>query len=128
MSKETLIQNLTQVRQEALDMLANVKAVRGEKFALGLQSMLIATQLADIANVMFEFVDIDDKDKGAACMAGVATCVCQMMENTFALANFTDAETTDLIKMHERMSDNVRDMINTAVQQEREGKGFGHAH
>lgn len=128
MNTENLIGSLKQVRGEALDMLENVKAVRGEKFSRGLQSMLIASQLADITRILFDLAEIDDRDKASACMVGVGTCVGQLMENLFESYAFTDAEAKELVAMHDRMAGTVSDLIKSAVDRENQGKGFGNAH
>jgi hypothetical protein len=125
MSVKSLIENLTEVRGEALGMLDTIGSVRGERYKKMVQSLVVSQQIGDIATIIGSLTPEEEHGKVAACMDALSTCVCQIITNTYELSGLSKEELDEIINEAESITSTVHGLIRNAVKADREGKAFG---
>lgn len=126
MSVETLLGNLKEIRVDALDMIKNLEAVRGKKYALMVHSLLVARQLADIQSVALNIVNMNPpKEAVESIQEAMATCITQLLANVGRAGDVSPAELQEAMTQSEKMGDKFQSMIELAIKAERGGKAFG---
>lgn len=121
----SLIENLTEVRSEALSMLDTIGSVRGERYKKMVQSLVVSQQIGDIASIIGALTPEHQHKKVDACMEALSTCVCQLITNTYELSGMDKDELDEVIKEAETIGESVQGLIRAAVKSHRDGNGFG---
>ena len=126
MSTETFIENLKDIRTDALDMLKTLEAVKGKQFALVVHSLLMSHQIADIQHILLLLAMNDpDPAKIAAAQESMTMCVSQLLSNVSRAANIDEATLKEAIGQAESMSDKFQGLIHQALRAEQTGTAFG---
>lgn len=126
MSVETLIENLQEIRVDALDMIKNIESVKGKKYALMVHSLLIARQLADIQSMaMTAAAGEAPAQVMNSIQEAMATCITQMLVNTGRIGDISADELQEAMNQSEKMGDKFEGLIKLAISSERSGNAFG---
>lgn len=126
MSVENLIENLKEIRVDALDMLKTIEAVKGKEFALMVHSMLMAHQIADIQHLLLSIaITNPDHAKLNAVRESMMMCVSQLLSNVGRAAGIEGEQLHEVIAQADAMTDKFQGLIQQAVKAEQQGTAFG---
>ena len=126
MSVETLIENLQEIRVDALDMIKNIESVRGKKYALMVHSLLVARQLADIQNMAIAAAASESPEQVMESIQdAMATCITQLLANTGRAGGINAEELQEAMDQSEKMGDKFEGLIKMAIHSDRHGSAFG---
>lgn len=126
MSAETLIENLQDIRTDAMDMIKNIEHVKGMPYAVVVHSLLVSRQLADIQNIMLGIAaQGGPQEVMDAAHNAWSTCVCQLIANVGKAADISPELLQEAMAHSDSIGDKYQALIEKAVKSERTGSGFG---
>jgi len=125
-STETLIENLKDIRSDAMDMLGNIEAVKGKPYALVVHSLLVSRQLADLQHLLINMVVQDAPQEVIdAAQSAWSGLVCQLIANTGRAGDLSPELLQDAMKQSDMIGDKFQGLIEMAIKSEKNGSAFG---
>lgn len=122
---EQLLKNVDAIREEAMGMIDNLSAVKGESYSEYVRLLLNVHQSANVIAMLCEIAREFDEDM-AAKMAGISeVLLTQVAISASALGKFSQQQSNEAIKEAERMRDWVDGMSERAIKSAQEGGSFG---
>ena len=125
--KTDLMDNLSQVRDEAQSMLKTLSAVKGDSYARHVQILLLLRQSANIAGILCEEAAKVDPERASACAQAMTTAF-QGIAGCLPLASgISKDDWKASLDEANRFADNVDGLIASAIESFKNGSGFGGA-
>lgn len=121
----SLENNISEVRKEALQMLATIEAVRGKKYRQLVQTILLIHQSASIAGHMVEALGPVDAKAAQRMGDAMYQALKAITIKVNALSEVTDQQWEEAMNDAQNIDESVSGLLNTAA--ERAGQGFGNA-
>lgn len=121
---EQVFKNLRNVKREAKDILENVERVRGRRYKLLLNGMLLTSNLVEIFHAIERFDDAEDEIKERIRDA-FFHCVHSQVSNFMEAAGASESEVEDLTKDAESIASSVHNLADQAFNAGLSGNLFG---
>ena len=126
MSTETLIENLKDIRSDAMDMINNIEAVKGKPYALVVHSLLVSRQLADLQHLLINMVVQDAPQEVIdAAQNAWSGLVCQLIANTGRAGDLSPELLQEAMSQSDKIGDKFQSLIEMAIKSEKNGSAFG---
>jgi hypothetical protein len=125
--KEAIAKNLKSVRAESHRMLANIKAVRGEKYHDAVHYLLVSTQVAETVSHLHGLASQVEPDVAKILAFAVSENLSSAATLALESIGLSDGEMQECLADAKRINESTYSLIESAIDAGRNGSNFGGA-
>jgi hypothetical protein len=122
---ESFLKSVGNIRTESFDMLANVRAVRGEAYARLVHAVILADNIQNAAQFFCDTAASESKELADYIRIAQMNMVGQIMKYYVKSTEFTDEQMLDVFSDALRIQESASDLIDKARVMSESGKVMG---
>jgi hypothetical protein len=122
---ESFLKSVGNIRTESFDMLANVRAVRGEMHARLVHAVILADNIQNAAQFFCDTANEESKELADYIRIAQMNMVGQIMKYYVKSTEFTDEQMLDVFSDALRIQESASDLIDKARVMSESGKVMG---
>lgn len=123
--REAIAKNLKSVRVEALGMLANIKAVRGQKYHDAVHYLLVSTQAAETVSHLHAMACEVESDVAKILAFAASENLSRAATIALESMGLSEGEIEECLADAKRINESTYSLIESAIDAGKSGSSFG---